>query len=374
MKRRTIAIAALVAIIAAAGGFAAVRGKPADPRAAKAVAPVAEFLADDLAVVEPRTLDRTLPLTGTLMPLVEATVKAKVAGELVQVSVREGEAVRVGQALARIDQTEVLARVAAREADVEAARAQLVLADKNRATQTALLDKKFISQNAFDAVQSSYDVAVARLRAAQAELVVAKKSLGDSVLVAPFAGIVSQRHAQAGERVALDARVISIVDLSRLELEAAVPAAQIGQVRVGQSVAFRVDGFGERAFEGRIDRINPSTVSGSRSINVYAVIANPEGVLRSGMFAQGTASLGRIEGALVVPSSAVREEIGQSYVYALVEGRVKKRPVKVGPADPEGRMQVLDGLSPGERIVKNNLGSLREGVEAKVVAASPAKK
>lgn len=374
MKRRTIAIAALVAVVAAAAGLAAVRGKPADPRASKPAAPVAEFLADDLALVEPRALDRTLPLTGTMVPLVEATVKAKVAGELVQVAVREGETVRVGQALARIDQTEVLARVAAREADVEAARAQLVLADKNRATQNALLDKKFISQNAFDAVQSSYDVAVARLRAAQAELVVARKSLGDSVLVAPFAGIVSQRHAQAGERVALDARVISIVDLSRMELEAAVPAAQIGQVRVGQSVAFRVDGFGERAFGGRIDRINPSTVSGSRSINVYAVIANPEGVLRSGMFAQGAASLGRIEGALVVPSSAVREEIGQSYVYALVEGRVKKRPVKVGPADPEGRVQVLDGLAPGERIVKNNLGSLREGVEAKVVAPSPAKK
>jgi len=203
--------------------------------------------------------------------------------------------------------------------------------------------------------------------------VVAKKSFGDSVLVAPFAGIVSQRHAQAGERVALDARVISIVDLSRLELEAAVPASQIGQVRVGQSVAFRVDGFGERPFEGRIDRINPSTVSGSRSINVYAVIGNPEGVLRSGMFAQGAASLGRIDGALVVPSSAVREEIGQTYVYALVDNRVKKKPVKVGPADPEGRVQVLEGLAAGDRVVKNNLGSLREGVEAKV-ASAPAKK
>jgi len=374
MKRRTIAIAALVAAAAAAGGLAAVRGKPAEPRAAaKAAAPAAEFLQEDLAVIEPRALERTLPLTGTLMPLVEATVKAKVAGELVQVAVREGESVKAGQVLAKIDQTEVRARVAAREADVEAARAQLVWADKNRATQNALLEKKFISQNAFDNVQSNFDVAVAKLRAAEADLVVARKSLGDSVLVAPFPGVVAQRHAQAGERVALDARVVSIVDLSRLELEAAVPAAQIGQVRVGQSVAFRVDGFGERPFEGRIERINPSTVSGSRSINVYAVIGNPEGLLRSGMFAQGAASLGRTEGALVVPASAVREEIGRTYVYALVDGRVKKQPVKVGPADPEGRMQVLEGLAAGDRIVRNNLGSLREGVEAKIVAA-PAKK
>jgi len=96
-----------------------------------------------------------------------------------------------------------------------------------RGTQQALLDKKFISQNAFDNVQSNYDVAAAKLRAAEADLTMAKKSLGDSVLVAPFSGIVAQRHAQPGERIPLDAKIISVMDLSRLELEAAVPAAEI---------------------------------------------------------------------------------------------------------------------------------------------------
>lgn len=369
-RQKTIALAALIVAGIAAGGFAAVRGRA--PASAPAAQPVVEFAQRDLYIVEPRTLERTLPLTGTLSPLTEATVKAKVAGELVEVAVREGESVRQGQVLARIDQTEVRARVAAREADVAASRAQLVWADKNRSTQKALLDKAFISQNAFDNIQSSYDVAVARLRSAEAELVVARKSLGDSVLLAPFPGIVAQRHVQPGERVALDAKVITVVNLSRLELEAAVPAVEIGRLRVGQEVAFRIDGFGERAFGGRIERINPSTLSGSRSINVYAVIDNPEGELRGGLFAQGAVSLERVEGALVVPASAVREEIGQTFVYAIEDGLLKRKNVTVGAADAGGRVQVLQGLAAGERIVRVNLGALREGVGARLAGPQPA--
>lgn len=355
------------------GGYAAVRGKrnAEKPAAAAAAVPVAEFLQGDLIIVEPLTLERTLPLTGSLTPLNEATVKAKVAGELVAVAVREGESVKAGQLLARVDITDVQARVAARQADVEAAKAQLVWADKNRAQQKALLDKSFISQSAFDNIQSNYDVAAARLRAAEAELVVARKALGDAVLVAPFAGIVSQRHAQPGERVALDARVVSVVDLSRLQLEAAVPPAAIGLVRVGQPISFRVEGFGEREFEGRIERINPAATAGSRSISVYAVIDNREGLLRGGMFAQGALTLSKVADALAVPASAVREEIGQTYVYVIDDGLVKRRNVKVGAPDAAGRVQVIGGLAAGDRIVRVNLGSLREGMAARLSGPAP---
>ncbi|HET9735825.1 MAG TPA: efflux RND transporter periplasmic adaptor subunit [Burkholderiales bacterium] len=362
-----VALAALGAL--AAAGYAGVKRKPA--ATAPSAQAVVEFTQQDLYIVEPLAMERTLPLTGSLAPFAEATVKAKVAGELVAVTVREGETVKQGQVLARIDQTEVQARVAARRADVGAARAQLDWAAKNRASQKALLEKGFIAQTAFDNVQSNYDVALARLRAAEAELVLAQKSLGDSVLVAPFAGIVSLRHAQAGERVALDGKVVTVVDLSRLQLEAAVPATEIGKLRVGQPVAFRVDGFGEQRFAGRIDRINPATVAGSRSIYVYAVIDNPQAVLRAGLFAQGAVSLERIEGALVVPASAVREELGRNIVYALVDGKVQRRAVKVGPADAIDRVQVLEGLAPGDRIVRANLGTLREGTAARLAGPQP---
>ena len=363
-----ITIGAIVAL--AAGGYATVRGKRAEHKPAAAT-PVAEFLQNDLVIVEPGALERTLPLTGSLAPLTEATVKAKVAGELVAVNVREGENVKQGQVLAKIDLTEVQAKVAARQADVEAAKAQLVWAEKNRGTQKALLDKSFISQNAFDNIQSNYDVAAAKLRAADADLVVAQKSLGDAVLVAPFSGIVSLRHAQPGERVALDAKLVSIVDLSRLQLEAPVPPAAIGQVRLGQPINFRVEGFGELEFAGRIERINPAATAGSRSISVYAVIDNRQGLLRGGMFAQGALTLSRVDNAIAVPASAVREEIGQTFVYAIEDSLIKRKNVKVGAPDAAGRVQVFDGLAAGDRIVRVNLGSLREGVAARLSGPSP---
>jgi membrane fusion protein (multidrug efflux system) len=369
ITRRSMVMMAVVVLVILAVSAVALRGRQtaADAKAStKNAAPVAEFLQDDLYIVEPRNLDRVLPLTGSLMPLTEATVKAKVAGELVAVTVREGESVKQGQLLARIDPTEVQARVAARQADVAATRAQLVWAEKNRNQQKALLDKSFISQSAFDNIQSNYEVAVAKQHAAEAELVVARKSLGDAVLVAPFSGIVSLRHAQPGERVALDAKVVSIVDLSRLQLEASVPPAAIGQVQVGQAMNFRVEGFGEREFAGRIERINPAATAGSRSISVYAVIDNREGLLRGGMFAQGALTLSSVGGALAVPASAVREEIGQTFVYAIEDGLVKRKNVKVGAPDAAGRVQVLEGLAAGDRIVRVNLGSLREGLAARL--------
>lgn len=370
-KGKLIVVAALVVAGIAAASFAAVRGKRVEQEPA-AAAPVAEFLQNDLYIVEPGTLEHALPLTGSLTPLTEATVKAKVAGELVAVAVREGESVQQGQMLARIDPTEVQAKVAAREADVQAAKAQLVWAEKNRKQQKALLDKAFISQSAFDNIQSNFDVAAAKLRAANAELVVARKSRGDAVLYAPFSGIVSLRHAQPGERVALDAKVVSIVDLSRLQLEAPVPPSAIGQVKIGQTMNFRVEGFGEREFAGRIERINPAATAGSRSISVYAVIDNREGLLRGGMFAQGGLTLSRVGNALSVPASAVREEIGQTFVYAIEDGLVKRKNVSVGAPDAAGRVQVLEGLAAGERIVRVNLGALREGVTARLAGPQPA--
>lgn len=356
-------IAGLVAATIAAAAGVNARPGAEKPAAESTPAPVV-FARSDITQVHTSRLQRGLPLTGTLAPRSEARVNARVAGELVMMSVREGQAVKRGQVLARIDQTEVQARVAAREADVEAARAQLVLAQKNRSTQQALLDRNFISRNAFDATQSSHAVAEAKVRAAEAELALAEKSRGDSVLAAPFDGVISERHARQGERVSVDAPVVTVVDLSRLELEAPVPAAQIARVKVGQAVTLRVEGYDEREFSGRIERISPATVTGTRSINVYAVIENRQGQLRGGMFAQGRLVWDEVDNALLIPATAVREEAGTTVVYAIEAGVVRRKSVKVSEADADGQVQVFAGLQPGASIVRINLGALREGAQA----------
>lgn len=362
--KRVLLVLLVVAVIAGVTlrQFVRPAGKP-EPAAAA----VAEFLPEDLAAATTQTLEQLLPITGTLAPLAEALVKAKLAGELSEIKVREGEAVRRGAVVARIDTTEVSARVAARSADVEAARAQLGLAERNRSTQLALLDKGFISRNAFDSTASSHEVAAARLRAAEADLTTARKALADAVLTSPIDGVVAERYAQPGERVAVDARILSIVDLARLELAAAIPSAEIGRIRVGQRVSLRVEGLGDRVFSGLIERINPSTSSGTRAIEIYTVIDNPARLLRAGLFVRGEVLIERLEAALVIPGSAVRESGGERYAYTLAGGVIARRAVTVGASDGSGQVQILSGLSAGEQVVRNNLGALREGGAARVL-------
>jgi RND family efflux transporter MFP subunit len=330
-------------------------------------APVIEFAASDLVQAQTRELRLSISITGTLQPRNWTTVKAKVPGELTTILAREGEAVRPGQVLARIDAQDAQARLDEKSADLEAGRAQLALAQKNRANNLALLQQKFISQNAFDSVQSNYQVSEAKLKALEAQVALAKKALADTVVHAPQAGIVSQRHAQQGEKLPVDGKILTLVNLAEMEVEAALPASDIPSIRVGQEVGFRVEGFGERDFRGRIDRINPATQSGSRSILVYAVLPNQDGALKGGMFAKGSVTLKRIESAQVLPLSAVREESGKAYVLRIAEGRLEQRAVKLGLRnEDEGVVQIVDGLDAQSRVVRTNSGMLRPGATVKI--------
>jgi membrane fusion protein, multidrug efflux system len=334
-------------------------------------APVIEFAASDLVQPQTRELRLSISITGTLQPRNWTTVKAKVAGELRTVLVREGESVAPGQILARIDPQDAQARLDEKVADLEAGRAQLALAQKNRANNLALLRQKFISQNAFDNVQSSYQVSEAKLKALEAQVAVAKKALADTVVSAPQAGIVSQRHAQQGEKLPVDGKILTLVDLTEMEVEAAVPASDIPSIRVGQEVRFRVEGFGEREFSGRIDRINPATQSGSRSIIVYAVLSNRDSALKGGMFAKGSVTLSRIESAQVLPLSAVRQEGGKAYVLRIAENRLQQSAVILGLRnDDEGVVQIVDGLDAKSRVVRDNSGTLKPGAAVRIAPAN----
>lgn len=352
--------AALVAAAFFSHAASVASTKPASPE-------VIEFAESDLAQAETRELRVTISITGTLAPRNWTTVKAKVAGELKEILAREGESVKPGQVLARIDTEDARSRLAEKLADLDGGRAQLALAQKNRDNNLALLRQKFISQNAFDSVHSGYQVAQARLKALEAQLAVAKKALADTVITAPLAGIVSQRHAQPGEKLPVDGKILTLVDLATMELEAAVPAGDIPSIRAGQEVVFRVEGFGEREFRGRIERINPATQSGSRSIVVYAVLPNRDGALKGGMFAKGSVTLHRIESALVLPLSAVRVENGKATVLRIVNGRLEPRAVKLGLRnEDEGVVQIVDGLDAQSRVVRANAGTFKPGAIVKI--------
>ncbi len=363
----------VVLVVLAAGSVAGLRATQAK-KDAKAPEPavVLEFSPEDLARVEMRALSRSIPFSGSLTPVERTTVKSRVAGDLRSVRVREGESVSRGQILAQIDTTDLQSRLDAQAAALEEARARLSLAAKNRENNRQLLRRKFISQNAFDTTQSAFEAAAAAVKSAEAELRIASKAMEDAAVRAPFGGIVARRHVNAGEMVGVDSPLFSLVDLGRMEIEAPAPASDVPQVRPGQAASFHVDGFGERRFTGRVERINPTTEEGSRSILLHISVGNPDGTLRGGMFAKGEIVLERTANVPVVPVSAIREEAGQSFVYALEAGRITRRPVKLGRSEPrEGVVEVRSGLEQGVSVVSARVAGLKAGAPAALKKPQP---
>jgi RND family efflux transporter MFP subunit len=234
---------------------------------------------------------------------------------------------------------------------------------------TKLLNEKFISQNAFDSSESGFNVASGNVKSAEAQLRMAEIARRDAGVVAPIAGIVAKRHVQPGEKVGLDAPLITIVDLKDLELQAVVPAVDIPELALGKAVELAIDGFGDRRFSGRIERINPATEPGTRSIFVYVGLPNRDSVLKSGMFATGRIALAASAPVATLPATAVRTEGGQSFVWTIEGGKLVRHSVVTGARDPAaGRVEIKTALPAGTPVLGARFDNLKEGAPALVKA------
>jgi RND family efflux transporter MFP subunit len=344
---------------------------PASPAAAKTSAPTAlEFLASEVVTTEPAQLRQVMQLTGTLRAVDQVTVKAKVAAEVRAVMVREGESVKSGQVVVKLDTSEYEARVAQARGNLNNARAQMEIATKARDNNLALVEKGFISKNAFDNSASQYAAAKASVDSAQGALDIVLKSLNDTVSRAPISGLVSVRHVQPGEKVAMDSRLLEIVNLQQLELEAAVPSSEISKVAIAQKVELRIEGLAQR-FDGKVVRINPSTQAGSRSVPVYVQVANPQNLLRVGMFADGRLLLSSKAGAVTMPQSAVRKVNDGSFVFAIVNNKIERLPVTLGSTGLVGddhHIEITSGLEFGTQVIRADMGNLTPGTPVRVNA------
>ena len=375
---RAPAIGALVVALGAGGYvFMQAQKKPAaaQAQASGKGAPgvdVYELSRGDVASIEARALAFSLPLSGSLMPLNQATVKSKVSGQVVESGVQEGMNVTAGQVLARLDQADQKARLAQQQAALDEATARLSMASKNDANSAALLKQKYISQNSHDTTQNSVALAQAGVDAARAQVALARIALADTVIRAPLSGVVSKRHVQAGEKLAPDMPVYSIVNLQQLTLEAQVPASDIPRVKIGQEVQFKVDGYAGRAFSGKVARINPTAEAGSRAMIVYISVNNADSALRGGMFAKGSITTLKSAVMPILPVAALRRDKERDVVYKIEDGKVVSQAVTLGLRnEDEGTAEVTAGLSAGSRVLLGKLEGVKPGSKVKIAGESP---
>ena len=375
MSTRTRWVVLLMIVIAAVVVIAAMlmRSKtpPAPTKVVAAPPPALEFLPQEVFTTAPMDLQKTLSLSGALRALDMASVKARLAADVREVLVREGEAVKSGQVVVKMDATEYLARVEQARGNLNSARAQLDIAARNRDNNRALVDRGFISRNAFDNYASQYAAAEANVEAAKGALDVVQKSLNDTVIRSPISGLVAMRYAQPGEKVSADNKLLDIVNLRKMELEAAVPTNDIANVALNQRVMLRVEGLAQQ-FEGKVVRINPATQAGSRSVLVYVQIDNPQGLLRAGMFAEAQLVLTSKLGVLALPQNAVRKDGNGTYVYVIEGERLARKPVVTGLNGRSGNdfmTEIQSGLDFGAKVVATDMGSLQPGSLVRIAAA-----
>ncbi|MGM9514218.1 efflux RND transporter periplasmic adaptor subunit [Roseateles sp. DB2] len=371
----------LLAALIAAGVYRARAARQAALPAAAPATPQLRLAASDLLQVQSGRLARSVDVSGGLRAVDSAVVKAKVAAELKSLLVREGDAVKAGQLLGQLDPAEYEMRLRQAEQTAAAAKAQLDIARRNLENSRGLVSQGFVSSTALESAVATEASAAANWQASSAAVDLARKALADTRLIAPIGGQVSQRLAQPGERVALDGRILEIVDLRQLELEAAIPSEKAAGLAVGQTAQLTVDGLAEPV-TALVQRINPAAQSGSRAVLAYLRLPASLPGLRAGLFARGSVLMDERE-TLSVPLSAVRVDRSEPYVIKIVQGKegpeAQWQTVVLGVQGQvlrHGRLQAAvelkSGVQAGDRLLSGTAGTVAAGTRLVLPGSAPA--
>jgi membrane fusion protein, multidrug efflux system len=394
VPHRFVAAVLLAGAAASAGCSAAADGKTTDqPATPPAIAVSA------VAAIE-RPISRFTRATGTLMAEEQAEVAAETAGRVVATPVERGTRVTAGAELIRLSDTETEAQAREAEAnaaqiearlgitgtapfdvnavaEVQSAKASYELAQSEFMRIQSLLAQHVVSQSEFDQRRTQMEAARQQcesakngaaqqyqsLLAARARVTLARKAHTDTVVRAPFNGIVAQRVVSVGNYVSKGTKVAVVVRVDPMRVQLTIPEQFVSTVGVGQTVAFAVDAYPGRSFEGRVRYISPALEANQRALTVEAVVANPSAELKPGLFATARIEQATRTPAVLVPASAVQTTAGTSRVYVVTGDRVEERIVTVGQTIDSDMVEVVNGLKAGERIATKNVAQLTDGTK-----------
>ena len=317
----------------------------------------------EVGVAEGMRLVDDTEAVGTVQSLRGVVLRPEVSGRVASIGFAEGRRVRRGQLLVQLD--DALQRAQLRQAEAQAA---IALTELNRNRE--LVAKGFVSQSAVD--QSA-----AALEVAQAQVALAQAQLGRMRIVAPFDGMAGIRQFDLGDYVKDGADLVNVEDSAQVLVDYRLPERHLARVKPGLSVDVRVDALPGRSFSGKVEALDSLVDSDGRSLLVRARLDNREGVLRPGMFARVRTTFGVRDGAVVVPEEALVPQGGKQYLIKVVEserGPVSQRIEARLGARVLGKVEILEGLRAGDRVVTAGHGRLMRGdaLPLRLVQVGPA--
>ena len=326
--------------------------------------------ANDVHNVKQGSIELAMGIQGDLKPVEEVAVRARIEGNLEQVNVREGDRVGRGQVMARFESSAEEGAQKSAQADVESAKADSVNAHWNAEQSEELFKAGAIPERDLRTAQQDVIAANARLSAARSRYFAVNRDLEDTKVLAPTGGVVSVRNVENGEHIARGASMFTVVRNDVLELEAAVPARFAGDVRVAMPVRFNAGG---REMTGRVARVSPTINPANRSVTIYLQLPNPGGTLKGNTFATGRIVARKIDGTIIVPTSAIRygQQQNEPFVYRISNETVEHQPVQLGVVDEvTGIVQVTSGLEAGDRVIVGNVGAIGRGVKVRIAGST----
>lgn len=362
------ATATATALLAAAT-LAACGGKDAPAADSTAVNASQTIGPDNVAVASNDTLRSGPAISGELVADREARIRAEVSGAVLQTFVDQGQRVTAGQTLGRIEVGGLNDMVLSARSGVTTAQVSASQAERELARARTLVAAGAIAERDVESAERANVAAQAALADARARLSSAQKSLGNTTIRAPFAGVVSEKNVNPGDVVSPGAALFTVIDPRSLRLEASVPTSALGDVRVGAPVSFTVNGFSERTLQGRITRVNPVVDPTTKQVRLLASVPNDQGLLVAGLFVEGRVDSQKRVGVLI-PEQAVDQTAVSPYVMRLKGGKVERVEVQLGARDAAAeRFEVKSGIAAGDTVL---LGAAR-GITAgtMVVVSAP---
>ena len=323
---------------------------------------------ENVTVVRSEQIRTGPALSGSLAPERSATIRSEMTGAVVQTYAEAGQRVSAGQSLAQLDAAVLRDQQLSARGAVTTAQSSYDIAQREQSRNATLEKAGAIAERDLERSRNALIAAQGQLATARAQLANINKQLDKASVQAPFAGVVSQRQANAGDVVSPGTALFTVVDPGSMQLEASVPADALAQVRVGMAVEFKVNGYPNRSFTGRITRVNPTADPVTRQVKIVASIPNSGNTLVGGLFAEGRVS-SESHTAPMVPLAAVDERGLRPTVVRLKNGKIEKLEVGTGIRDAAAEtVEITSGLATGDTLLLGAARGISPGTPVRVSA------